>query len=157
MFRRQIFYGITLILLVVIIFLLMRGRSAEKKQRAVQNFKIEKIASGAPSLVRAIPPRDLEIVGAEVSWTRNSGEKNASVARHDISIRNTGEGSYAGLLLRMEYIDEKGRPIETRTHEIKEAVPSGGTLSISGIIIDGLPDAALDCRPVILSADLEGS
>lgn len=156
MFRRQIFYGITLILLVVIIFLLMRGRSAEKERRASQNFKIEKIASGPPSPVRAILPRDLEIVGAEVSWTRNPGEKDASVARHDISVRNTGEGSFAGLWLRMEYIDGKGRTVETRTHEIKETVPSGETLRVSGITIDGLPDAALDCRTAILSADIEG-
>jgi len=155
MFRRQIFYGITLILVIVIIFLLMRGRSAEKERRAAQNFKAGEIASVPPSPVRAISPRDLEIIEAKVSFEPSLGERNASVARHDISVRNTGKSSYVGLWLRMEYIDGKGRTVETRTHEVKEALPSGETLRVSGIVIDSLPDAALDCRVTILSADMD--
>ena len=154
MFRRQLFYGITLVLLVVIIFLLLRGRSAEKN-RATQSKKIEQISSEQPSPVRAILPRDLEIVDAGVSWTRNPDEKDASVARHDITISNIGSGSYVSLLLRMEYINEAGRPVESRTHEVKEALPPGGKLRLTEIAIDGLPDVASDFRVTILSADLE--
>jgi hypothetical protein len=155
MFRRQILYGITLILIVVIIFLLMRGRNAEKEQRAAQDTKMEEIASEPPSPVRAILPRDLEIVEAKVSWIRNPDEKDAATARHDITIRNIGEGSYVSLWLRMEYADEKGKPVEIRTHEVNEALPSGGTLRLSGIDIEGLPDAVSDFRAAILSADLQ--
>jgi len=154
MIRRQLFYGITLILLVVIIFLLLRGRSAEK-ERVTQKVKQEQIATEHPSPVRAILPRDIEIVNAGVSWTRNPAEKNASQARHDITISNTGGGSYVGLWLRIEYIDEAGRLVETRTHEVNEALPSGGTLRLSDISIDNLPDAASDFRATILSADLD--
>jgi len=154
MIRRQIFYGITLILLAVILFLLLRGRSAEKEREA-QNLKLEEIASEPSSPVRAILPGDLEIVEAKVSLTRNPDEKDAATARHDITIRNTGEGSYVGLWLRMEYVDEKGKPVEIRTHEINEALPSGGTLRVSDIAIDGLPDGAADFNAAILSADLE--
>jgi hypothetical protein len=156
MFRRQIFYGITLILLVVILFLLMRGRSSEKERQA-QNIKLEEIASEAPSPVRAILPRDLEIIEAEVSWTRNPDEKNASEAHHGVIIRNTGGGSYSRLRLRMEYIDKQSRSVEIRTFEVSEALPPGGTLRVSDIIINNLPDAASDFRASILSADLEGS
>ena len=154
MFRRQIFYCITLMLIVVVIFLLMRGRNAEKDQRAARNNKIAKIASGTPSPVRAILPRDLEIVVADVSWTRNPGAEDATTARHNITIRNMGEGAYVGLLLRLEYINEKGMPVEIRTHEVKEAVPPGGTLRMSDVIIYSLPDTALDFHAAILSADL---
>ena len=153
MFRRQLFYGITLILLVVIIFLLMRGRSAEK-ERVTQNIKVEQVATEQPSPVRVIPPRDLEIIETEVSWTRNPDEKNASSARHDITISNAGNGDYASLRLRMDYIDKAGGIVENRIHEINEALPSGGTLRISDIAIDGLPEAASDVRVAILSADL---
>ena len=154
MFRRQLFYGITLVLLVVIIFLLLRGRSAEKN-RATQNIKLEQISSEQPSPVRAILPRDLEIVEAGVSWTRNPDEKNASVASHDITISNTGSGSYVSLLLRVEYINEAGRLVESRTHEVKEALPPGGKLRLTDITINGLPDVVSDFRAAILSADLE--
>ena len=155
MFRRQIFYGITLILIIVVVFLLMRGRSAEKEQQTAQNVKMTEVASATPSRVRAILPRDLEIVSAEVSWTRDSGEKDTVTASHNISIRNTGGAFFVSLWIRMEYIDEKGRPVEIRTHEVKESVLPGETLSISDIIIDGLPAAALDFHTTILSADLD--
>ena len=154
MFRRQIFYGITLILIIVIVFLLMRGRSAEKERSAAQEIKMAEIASGPPPPVRAILPRDLEIVGAEVSWTRNPDEKDAVTARHDITIRNTGGGFFVSLWLRMEYIDEKGGPVDIRTHEVKEAVPPGETLRVPEIVIYGLSDSAPDFNAIILSADL---
>ena len=154
MYRRQLFYGITLILLAIIIFLLLRGRSAEK-ERAAQNTKLEQIASIPPSPVRAILPRDLEIVSAEVSWLRNPDEKNAVAAQHDITMRNTGGGSYVNLWLRLEYIDGENKPVDIRTHEISGALPPGGTLRAPDIIIDGLPDAAADFRVSILSADIE--
>ena len=153
MLRRQIFFGITLILLAVILFLLLRGRSAEK-ERVAQNLKLEEIAS-EPSPVRAIPPRDLEIAEAKTSLTRNPGEKDAATAHHDITIRNTGGGSYVGLRLRLEYIDGKDKPVEIRTHEISEALSPGGTLRLPDIVIDGLPDSAANFRAAILSADLE--
>jgi hypothetical protein len=148
------FYGITLILLIAIIFLLMRGRTAEKERVAQQNSRLEEIAVEPSSPVRAILPRDLEIVEAKVSWTRNPGEKDAAAARHDITIRNIGEGSYASLWLRIEYINEKKHSVEIRTHEINESLPPGGTLRASDVTIDGLPDAAADFRVNILSADL---
>ena len=156
MFRRQLFYGITFILLAVILFLMLRGRSADKDREA-QNIKLEEIASDPPAPVRAILPRDLEIVEAKVSLTRNPEKKDDSTAHHDITIRNTGGGSYVGLWLRMEYIDEKGKPVEIRTHEINEALPSEGILRVSDITIDAMPDAAADFRATILSADLDGA
>ena len=154
MFRRQLFYGITIILLAVILFLLLRGRSAEK-ERITQNVKLEQFASEQSSHVRAILPRDLEIVDAGVSWTRNPDEKDASAARHDITIRNNGKGAYVGLWLRMNYFDQAGRLVENRTHEVNEVLPSGRTLRMDDITIDNLPDAASDFRVTILSADLE--
>jgi len=155
MFRRGIFYGITLILLVIVIFLLMRGRNDEKERRAAHNSEMVKIASALSSPVRAILPRDLEIVTAETEWTRNSEEKDATTARHNITIRNTGGGAYIGICLRMEYIDEKGLPVEIRTHEVKETVSPGETLRMSDIIINDIPDTAFDFHVTILSADLK--
>lgn len=154
MFRRQMFYGITFILLIAIIFLLMRGRSAEKERAAQQNTRLAEIAAEPSSPVRAIMPRDLEIVDAKISWTRNSDEKDAAAAHHVISIRNTGEGSYKGLRLRIEYINEKKQIVETRKQEIDESLPPGETLRVQDIVVDGLPDAAGDARITILSADI---
>jgi len=155
MIRRQIFFGLTFVLLAVILFLLLRGRNAEKERRAAQVVKMEKIASEPSSPVRAILPRDLEIIMAEVSWTRHPDEKDASAANHDITIRNTGGDAYSSLRLRMEYIDDKGSPVEIRTYEVTEILPPGGTLRVSDITVDELPDAASDFRAVILYADLE--
>ena len=155
MMRRQILFGITFILLAVILFLLLRGRSAEK-ERAAQNIKkMEEIMSAPSGPVRAILPSNLEIVQAGVSWTRNPDEEDATAARHDLSIRNNGEVSYISLWLRLEYIDEEDRPLEIRTHEVQEKLPPGETLRLSDLVIDGLPDAASDFRANILSADME--
>jgi len=156
MLRRQILYGITLILIGIIIFLFLRERNAEKEREA-HNFRPVEIAMEPSSPVRAILPRDLEIVDAAVSWIRNPDEKDASVAHHDITIRNAGGGLYVSLWLRIEYVDERGRPVENRTHEVNEALPSEGTLRVSDITINGLPDAASDFHVAILSADLESS
>ena len=154
MFRRQIFQAVTFILIGVVIFLLLRGRNAEK-EREVQNIRLQEISSESSSPARTILPRDLEVVEAEVSWTRNPDEAYASSARHDMTIHNTGGGSYVSLLLRIEYVNEDGAPVESRTHEVNEPLSPGETLRISDIVIDGLPDAATDFRTAILSADLE--
>ena len=156
MYRRQIFYAITLILLAIIIFLLLRGRSAEK-ERAAQNTRLEQIASIPPSPVRAILPRDLEIVSAEVSWSRNPDEKNAVAAHHDITIRNNGGGSYDKVWLRLEYVDGEGKSVDIRTHEVNGSLLPGRTTRVPEIMLDGLPDGAADFRVSILSADLEDS
>jgi len=153
MFRRHLYYGVTFFLLVVIVFLLMRGRSTEQ-ERAAQNIRFEEIASESSASVRVILPRDLEVVKAEVSWARNTNEKDAVTANHEMTIRNTGRGSYVSLWLRMEYTGENGRPVETRTYEVNGYLPSGETLRVSDIIIEGLPDSASDFRASILSADL---
>jgi hypothetical protein len=152
-FRRQLYYGITIILLVTLIFLILRGRS-EEKELDVQNIKLEEVVSEPLSPVRAILPRDLEIVETKVYLTRNLDEEDASSARHDITIRNLGGGFFIGLWLRLEYIDEQGRPVEIRMHEVNESLPPRETLRISDITIHGLPDAASDFNAAILSADL---
>ena len=158
MFRRQLFYGITIILLVVIIFLLLRGRGAEK-DRETQIAKRQAIAVESSLSLRAIVPRDLEVVTSEASWTRHPGEfdeEDVSVsAQHDITIHNNGEAHYVGMWLRLEYVDEDDRPVTSRTHEVDNALPPGETLNVRSFTIDGLPGTVSDFSVAILSADLQ--
>ena len=154
MFRWQTFFSVVLIVLGIAIFVFLRDRSAEREHQA-QIVKIEEIASKTASL-RAILPNDLEIVTASASWIRDPDEEDSVTAHHDITIRNTGEGSYVSLWLRLEYVDEGDRPIGSRMFEVSEALPPGSTMRVPGITVDGLPDTVSDFSAVILSADLEG-
>lgn len=155
MIRRQILFGITLVLLAVILFMLLRGHKMEKERAEQNTKKMGELVSASPVSVRAILPHDLEIVKATASWTRNPDDEGTVAAHHDLIIRNTGEASYVSLWLRMEYINEEKKPVEIRTYEVKKKLPSGETLHVSDIVIDGLPDAASDFRANILSADME--
>jgi len=149
------FYGITVILFVALVFLILRGRSEEKELEAQNIRLIEEVASEPQSSVRAILPRDLQIVEAEVSWTRNPDDDEDDItAHHDITIRNIGGGNFISLWLRLEYIDGTGRPVEIRTHEVDGDLHPKGTLRVSDITIDGLPYTASDFNATILSADL---
>ena len=156
MFRRQIFQAVTFILIGIVIFLLLRGRNTEREWEA-QNIRLGEVATESSSPVRAILPRDLEIVETDASWTRyiDEDENNAAAARHSVTVRNNGGGFYVGLWLRLEYVNENGTPVDNRTHEISGELPPGSTLRVDDITIDGLPDTVSDFHADILSADME--
>jgi len=159
MIRRQLFLGLTLVLLIVLAFLITRGRRAEQQQaeQSAETFGTP-IEKAPMSPTRALTPKELNIVRFETSWTRGSGEENAGVsARHELEIRNTGDVSYKGLRIKTDYLDKKRKSLATRIVVIDKSVPPGNTLTIPDVIAENLPSATVDCRIAIVSADIAAS
>ena len=156
MIRRQIFFGLTLVLLAIVIFLLLRGRKADKEWEE-QNLKTEEVQNAPSSPTRVLTPRDLKLVQANVAFVPTSDEiegKSSVEAHHDIVVQNSGDDAYGGLRLRLEYLDRNGKVLVDRIHVVDESLSSRETLRLENIAINDLPDGLTDCRVSIISAAL---
>ena len=156
MIRRQIFFGLTLVLIAVVIFLLLRGRNADKEWEE-QNMKAEETQSAPSSPTRVLTPRDLKLVQANVSFapaSEGAEEKGSVTAHHDITVQNSGDDAYGGLRLRLEYLDRNGKVLVDKIHAVGESLSARETLRLEDIAINDLPDGMTDCRVSIISADL---
>ena len=156
MIRRQIFFGLTLVLLAIVIFLLLRGRKAEQEWEA-QNLDAEETQNAPSSPTRLLTPRNLKLVQTRVSFEsvpEAAEGKGPAAAHHDVTIRNSGDDAYDSLRLRLEYLDRNGKVLADRIHAVGESLPPRETLHLEDITIDDLPDGLTDCRVSIISADL---
>ena len=93
MIRRQIFFGLTLVLLAIVIFLLLRGRKAEQELEA-QNPDTEETQSAPSSPTRLLTPRNLKLVQTRVSFEsvpEAAEGKGPAAAHHDVTVRNSGD------------------------------------------------------------------
>jgi hypothetical protein len=150
--RKYMFGVLSLVLVVALAFLVIRGRKMEKLKESPTNEVIQE-AKLSPTMV--INPRELKIVQAKMALFKQSPDKAASqFAQHEIEIRNLGSSSYSGIQLLFEYLNLKGKTIATKTHRINKTVSPGGTLRLVDIKIDKLPVSIADCRVIIISAEL---
>ena len=143
--RKYLFYGLTIILASVFLFLAVQGRRMEKEQmqqgsEVVQNY--------APTPTRVLVPVDLEILTA--SMTREQG-----TVRHRIEIKNSGRVSYSEIQLNLDYLDAGESVCVSIMHNIKERISPGDTLLWTDIPADNIPDEATDYRATIIYADIE--
>jgi hypothetical protein len=146
------FLGLTLVLIVALVTLIIKGRRLEKQQagRAV-----EVVQKSKPSPTRAFSPRDLEIVHSKMQLEEKAGEKNQThAARHEIEIRNNGSVPYGEIQFRFVYLDRSGKVLATKTRSVDQSVLPGATLNMTDIVAEDLPNSAADCRVSIDYADL---
>jgi len=174
MIRRQILFGVTLVLLAVVIFLLLRGRR-EEKAREARNLQVEQVRDEAPSPTRVLAPRDLELVETNVSFApaapapprpagdgptgegqdgEGGGKETGVTAHHSLTVRNTGSVAYGGLRLRLEYTGKSGKVLAERIQAVDGALPPKGTLRLEDVAVEDVPPGAAGCRTTVVSADL---
>jgi hypothetical protein len=152
MISKYMFGGLTIVLMVALGFLIIRGRKMEKQQ---ERKTTEVIQESKPSPTRVLTPRELKIVQAKMVLFKQSPDKAANQsAQHEIEIRNLGPTTYSGIQILFEYLNSKGKTIATKPHSINKALSPGGVLLISDIKIVDLPVSIADCRVIIVSADL---
>lgn len=152
MISKYMFGGLTIVLMVALGFLIIRGRKMEKHQ---ESRTTEVIQESKPSPTRVLTPRELKIVQAKMALFRQSSDKAASQsAQHEIEIRNLGQTMYSGIQILFEYFNSKGKTIATKPHSINKALSPGGALLVSDIKIADLPVSIADCKVIIISADL---
>ena len=151
--RKYLFYGLTLELVSVFIFLAIQSRRLEKERKQqgseiVQNF--------TPTPTRILSPVDLEIL--TTSMVREQGNNTTGgqeTIRHKIEIQNSGQVSFSEIQLSLNYLDSGGTVVVSRLHTINERISPGNTLFLTDIREENIPAEAIDCRPKIVYADIE--
>jgi hypothetical protein len=152
MIRKSLFWGLTIILMAVIVNLMIQGRRLEKK-RADQ--VVEAIQESKPSATRVLGPRDLEIMRSKMIVENESDIKRQSyTAQHEIEIQNNGNVPYGEICLRFTYLDGKGNILATKTRSINRTLMPGADLTISDIMIDDIPATTTNSRATIVYADI---
>jgi len=152
MIRKSMFLGLTLVLVVALVYLVIRGRQAEKEQAGKP---VEIIQKSKSTPTRELGPPDLEIVDSGIRLQEGGKEGDqARTAHHQIAIRNNGHSAYGEIQLRFSYLDRGGKVLVARTHSITQGIQAGETLRVADIAIGDLPAAAAGSRTEIASADL---
>jgi hypothetical protein len=155
MLRKYLFWGLTLLLIVALTNIIIRGCRLEKEQTKKL---VETVEEAKPTATRVLNPQDLKIVQSKlVLETRDEGGKQSHTARHEIEIYNGGNVSYMKIQLRLDYLNRSGKKIETRTHAIVQTISPGATLKLPSIAIDNVPSSAADLQTTIVYADIATS
>jgi hypothetical protein len=151
MIRKSLFLGLTLVLIVALINLIIRGRRLEKEKSSKL---VEVVKDSEPTPTRVLAPQDLEIIQSTMKLVREAAVKQLPTARHEIEIRNVGKVSYGEIQLRVVYLDRNGKVLTTKTRSIAQTILPGITLKFADILIDGVPASAAACRVTIVYADM---
>ncbi len=152
MIRKWLFWGLTLLLVAVLVSLIVQGHRLEK-QKADQ--PVEIVQESTPSATRVFAPRDIQLLQSDLRLeerTDNSGQR--SIARHEIELRNSGTVAYDEIQLSFDYKDRNGKVLASRTHSIAQTILPDSTLKLVDIVIDNIPKPTSDFSVSILYADL---
>lgn len=131
MIRKSLFWGLTLVLVVALVSLIIRGRQMEKRQ-AARPVEVTRQAPSSP--VRVLEPRDLEIVRTTMQLMPGH------IAHHEVEIRNRGSVSYGGTLLKIVYQDRAGKALSIKTTALDKAIiPPGSSFKAPRIEFREVP------------------
>jgi hypothetical protein len=151
MIRKSLFWGLTLVLVVALISLIVRGRRLEKEQ-AQQMVEVVRESKATP--IRVFAPRDLQVIRASMQLEKDPGDNDKiRAARHEVEIRNSGSLPYSDIQLKFNYTSRNGRELATRTQSIPQKILPGTTLNTEATLTD-IPASTADSQVAIISADL---
>jgi hypothetical protein len=152
MIRKSLFWGLTLVLVVALVGLIIRGRQLEKEK---SSRPVEIVQESKPSPTKALDPSDLKVLESKMSLEEKSekpGESN--IAHHEIEIQNIGDTTYQGIQLRFEYLDRRGKVLATKTYFVARKFLPRSTFKLDNIIIEDVPVAADRFRVDVDFADI---
>lgn len=148
MLRRSLFWGLTLMLGAVLVWLIINGRKEEARLASAPS---EVVQTARLSATRAIAPGDLEVAEAEV------GRINRETALEQLGpvvIRNRGSVAYHGTMLRLQCLDSAGKLLDTRTHLAPDTIAPGQNITVGGIALEKVPHSTFRYRISIAYSDL---
>ncbi len=146
MIRKSLFWGLTLVLVVALVSLIIRGRRMEKEEAAQP---AEVVRQAPPSPTRVLAPQDLEIVSSTLQLRPDH------TAVHAVEIRNHGSVTYTGILLRIDYQDRAGKTIASKTYSrVNFSIPPGLASKMEDIVIKDVPVTAEKAQIQIQHADM---
>jgi hypothetical protein len=146
MLRKSLFWGLTLVLVVALVNLVIRGRRLEK-QRAEQ--LVEVVQESKPTATRVLNPQELEIVQPKTSI-----ENKSRTAHHQVEIRNSGTLPFSEIRLKISYLDKNGKELDKTFYSLPGTIPPGAAVKLNEIVIDKIPAVAADARISIAFADI---
>lgn len=142
MIRKSLFWGLTLVLVVALVSLILRGRKIEKQQ-ASRAVSVTQESKSTP--IKVLSPRELEIVDSTVQ--QNSRQAPGSA----FGIRNNGAVPYSRIDVEFIFLDGRGRVTEKKRHLIDQTVMPGAEIKI---VKEALPASAAELKILILSAEI---
>jgi hypothetical protein len=152
MLRRSLFWGLTLVLVVALTNLIIRGCRLEKEEAQK---RVETTEEAKPTATRVLAPQDLSIVESKMELaTKLENKKTFHLARHEVEIHNGGNVSYKDIKLRFVYLDSSGKKLQSRTYSIAQTIVPGATLKLADIFVSDIPPAAASFQSMIVYADI---
>jgi hypothetical protein len=157
MIRKSVFWGLTVVLVAVLVSLIVRSRHLETKS-APKTTEIVKTAQSSP--IRILAPQDLYVVGSKTKFVKLLAESAPIVdaqaaAELEVTVENRGSAPYAGVQLRLTYVDNKNKTLGFRDYLVEKPLLPGQTTSTGIIRLDDVPQNALKCDVSIFAADFE--
>jgi hypothetical protein len=156
MIRKSVFWGLTFLLVVVLISLVLRGGRLEKQQA---DKSTEVIQESVSTPTRVLKPKDLEVVRSKMRLEKKvDGDTPSRCAWHEIEIRNIkDETSYEKIQLSIDYMDRSGKVLATKPYSASKTIKPGDILRLADIKIEGLPVQTANCRIAIIYAEIESA
>jgi hypothetical protein len=140
MIRRSLFWGLTLMLGAVLVWLIINGRKEEARQ-ATAPAEVVKTASLSPT--RVVAPKDLEIVASNAMGAIKASR---SEPIGPIAIRNNGKISYHAIMLSLAYLDGNDRVLDTRSRLVPDTIQPGQSFTVSDFPLEDVPARAVRYR-----------
>jgi hypothetical protein len=156
MIRKSVFWGLTILLVVALISLVLRGGRLEEQKA---NKSSEVIQESASTPTRVLKPKDLQVASLKMRLENKiDGDAKSLCAWHEIEIRNANDGtSYGNIQLSIEYMDRRGKVLATKRYSAAGTIMPGDILRLADIKIEGLPVQITNCRIGIVCAEIESA
>ena len=152
MIRKSLFWGLTLVLVVALVNLMIRGRRLEKQQGSQP---VEVVQESTPTSTRVLAPQDLEILHSGMRLEEQAGSTaQAETAVHEIEIRNNGSVPYGTIQLGFDYLGSDGKLLASKTRSIIQTIVPGATLKLIDLKAEGLPTSTASSRVAVIFADI---
>jgi hypothetical protein len=157
MIRKSVFWGLTLVLVAVLVWLIVQSRRLEKQSTPTVT-EVVKTAQSSP--IRLVAPQDLKVVRSEVRFIKPATE-NAPIAdpqpaaELEVSIENRGPDPYINVQLRFTFLGGANNALGSQNHLVDKPLPPGQTTTVGIIKVDDVPKNAVKCGVTIVSADFE--
>lgn len=157
MIRKSVFWGLTVVLVAVLVSLIVRSRSIEK-QSTPKVTEVVKTAQSSP--IRILAPQDLKVVKSDLKFVelapQSAPNANApSMPELEVSLENRGPAPYVGVQMHITFLGTRQNILGSRNYLAEQVLPPGQTTSIGNIKLDDVPKKAAKCEVTIISADFE--
>jgi hypothetical protein len=117
MVRKYLFLGLMVMLLATLVSLVVQGRKKEQEQREKSlKAPLEIVRTSPSSPTRVLAPADLAVVEA-------GGGSTAG-------LQNLGGNKYRSPMLRLGYLDRKGKSLGNRDRGFDLDLPAGQTIAL---------------------------